>query len=661
MKKIYLFALGLLFSLNMQAQYYTVLDSFPFKANDPDFVVSNLSSGPSASTKVFQYWIEQTLFGQGSTTNYWCWVQADTNITAPKVTNTAVMLNRAYNFSTQTNVYIKSASNLVVPTAIPSTAKFFVELSFDNKTTWVVADSFTSSKSNFTSDLTPTLNAASNKTNVFIRLRFQGDMSSYIVIDNFVVFTFKKKREANMIACTFDEQYRGIRTDATMLGAIQNRGSDKITSYEITYMVDGNPTKTETFSNLNILGMGTHVFTITEKVNKNMAGKYYADFKITKVNGIASDEDSTNNSFLDANVIYMSKIPKKNVLFEEFTTSVCQWCPEGHYVAKGIEANFPELNAVNLHAGFGTDKMTTPQASALAAKFAQGAPTAMIDRQLIGGAYAISRGEWEDEITTAFSRTTPVGIKANNTYNVSTKKLNLNLEVTVYGYFSGSLRANCYIVNKVMSGSGTGWDQSNASNANSASAFYQRGNPIVGYKHEKVERQLLAGTWGSTWKLASVIDSSKKFNFSFNDTTSNIDTANSYLVVFVSDSGTMGTNSYQVYNSLKLGLNTSKEHSVTDLGGSNSIVTNNESIENASIYPNPVTDKFKITFNTSRIEKINITITNSVGAVVKTVDEYTRNGQNIISFNDLSLSSGMYFVNISNNNGLSKNMKFIVK
>jgi hypothetical protein len=254
-----------------------------------------------------------------------------------------------------------------------------------------------------------------------------------------------------------------------------------------------------------------------------------------------------------------------------------------------------------------------------------------------------------------------VGIKASNTYDVTAKRLKLDLEVSVYGNFSGSLRANCYIVNKVMSGTGTGWDQSNASNANSASAFYQKGNPIVGYKHEKVERQLLAGTWGSTWKLASVIDSNKKFNFSFNDITTNIDTANSYLVIFVSDSGTMGTNSYQVYNSLKLGLNASKEHSVTDLSGSNSIVNNVESIENASIYPNPVTDKFKIAFNTSRIEKINITITNSVGAVIKTIDEYTINGQNIISFNDLSLSSGMYFVNISNSNGLNKNMKFIVK
>jgi hypothetical protein len=84
-------------------------------------------------------------------------------------------------------------------------------------------------------------------------------------------------------------------------------------------------------------------------------------------------------------------------------------------------------------------------------------------------------------------------------------------------------------------------------------------------------------------------------------------------------------------------------------------------LENARIFPNPVTDNFKLAFNTSKIDKISITITNSVGAVIKTTEEYTRNGQNIISFDNLSLSGGMYFVNISNNNGLSKNMKFIVK
>jgi hypothetical protein len=659
MKKIYLIALSLLFTFNIQAQYYTVIDSFPFKSNDPDFVISNLSGG--ASTKVFSYMAEQQLFGQGSTTNIWCWVQADTNRTSPKMANTSVMLNRPYNFSTMSSVFIKSSSNFVVQTSLSSIAKFFVELSFDNKTTWVVADSFTDSKSNFTTDLSSTLNAASNKSSVYIRFRFQGDKSSYVLLDNFVVFRFNKKRDANMILSTFDEQYRGVGSDATMLGAIQNRGSDKITSYEVTYMVDGNPTKTETFSNLNINGLGTHIYTITEKVKKNVAGKYLADFKITKVNGIASDEDTTNNSFLDASVIYMSKVPAKNVLFEEFTTAACQWCPEGHFVAKGIETKFPELNAVNIHAGFGTDQMTTPQANALAAKFAQGAPTAMIDRQLIGGAYAISRTDWEDEITTAFTRTSPVGIKATNTYDPAAKRLKVDVEVGVYGYFSGSLRANCYIVNKVMSGTGTGWDQLNASNANSASAFYQKGNPILNYKHEKVERQLLAGTWGSTWKLASVIDSNKKFNFSFNDITTNIDTANSYLVVFVSDSGTMGTNTYQVYNSLKLGLNSTKEHSITNFNGTNSIITNSDMLENARIFPNPVTDNFKLAFNTSKIDKISITITNSVGAVIKTTEEYTRNGQNIISFDNLSLSGGMYFVNISNNNGLSKNMKFIVK
>jgi hypothetical protein len=123
----------------------------------------------------------------------------------------------------------------------------------------------------------------------------------------------------------------------------------------------------------------------------------------------------------------------------------------------------------------------------------------------------------------------------------------------------------------------------------------------------------------------------------------------------------MGTNTYQVYNSLKLGLNSTKEHSITNFNGTNSIITNSDMLENARIFPNPVTDNFKLAFNTSKIDKISITITNSVGAVIKTTEEYTRNGQNIISFDNLSLSGGMYFVNISNNNGLSKNMKFIVK
>ena len=105
----------------------------------------------------------------------------------------------------------------------------------------------------------------------------------------------------------------------------------------------------------------------------------------------------------------------------------------------------------------------------------------------------------------------------------------------------------------------------------------------------------------------------------------------------------MGTNTYQVYNSLKLGLNSTKEHSITNFNGTNSIITNSDMLENARIFPNPVTDNFKLAFNTSKIDKISITITNSVGAVIKTTEEYTRNGTNDVFSNKLLLYASLTY------------------
>jgi hypothetical protein len=110
-----------------------------------------------------------------------------------------------------------------------------------------------------------------------------------------------------------------------------------------------------------------------------------------------------------------------------------------------------------------------------------------------------------------------------------------------------------------MAGTGSGWDQTNAYNGVTGHPMAGRGNPIVGYIHNKVERRLLGGTWGEKWRMKEgTIDTTNKesFNFIFDDTLSQIKNfQKAYIVVFVSDSGAMSTNDYLVHNAIKLGLN----------------------------------------------------------------------------------------------------------
>jgi hypothetical protein len=89
--------------------------------------------------------------------------------------------------------------------------------------------------------------------------------------------------------------------------------------------------------------------------------------------------------------------------------------------------------------------------------------------------------------------------------------------------------------------------------------MYGRGNPIVGYVHNRVMRNLIAGTWGENGIIKNqdiVTDSLESFTYEFDGiTTDVINPNNAYLVIFVSDSGETNSNNYIVHNSLKMNLN----------------------------------------------------------------------------------------------------------
>jgi hypothetical protein len=72
-------------------------------------------------------------------------------------------------------------------------------------------------------------------------------------------------------------------------------------------------------------------------------------------------------------------------------------------------------------------------------------------------------------------------------------------------------------------------------------------------------------------------------------------------------------------------------------------------LNNIVMYPNPATQQVSITFDSSFIDSLEVTITNSLGQILQRVDE-TSNGSNVISLNVSNLNTGLYFVTIKNGN-----------
>src|SRR5207237_6602960 len=60
-----------------------------------------------------------------------------------------------------------------------------------------------------------------------------------------------------------------------------------------------------------------------------------------------------------------------------------------------------------------------------------------------------------------------------------------------------------------------GWSQVNAYNTVNTSEWYQKGNPIVGFKHNHVLEAMLGGTWGEAGVIPATVTSGQSFTKTF--------------------------------------------------------------------------------------------------------------------------------------------------
>lgn len=186
----------------------------------------------------------------------------------------------------------------------------------------------------------------------------------------------------------------------------------------------------------------------------------------------------------------------KRVLIEEFTGAWCGYCPDGHVVLDSIIAQHGDrIVPVMIHQG---DAMQFNDG--IRSVFPPpGYPSAMIDRVLFDGQTreAHYRNLWVANTQQQINTTSPVHVGLVNTYSASTRQLEVTVQAQFTEAVSGDHRFLCYVVENTLSGTGTGWNQSNYYNNTAGHPFYQAGNPIIGYVHHHVLRAVLSGAVGN--------------------------------------------------------------------------------------------------------------------------------------------------------------------
>ncbi|MCS6934653.1 MAG: Omp28-related outer membrane protein [Chitinophagales bacterium] len=501
-------------------------------------------------------------------------------------------------------------------------------------------------------------NIAANQPTVYLRFNYTGDWDGWWAIDDIKLFN----PPANDVSVTSLNMPKYVSlSDQVVTGTLYNKGNNNITSVELTYTVDGNNPVTLNLTSLNLQPFKTYTFQFADKVAMKTAKSYNISVTASNPNGV-SDADNSDNT-LSTTVSALSAIPQKNVLLEEFTTAVCQFCPDGAYVVDTIIAAHNYVIPVGIHAGFGTDGMTTNEATDLANAFASGAPSACVDRIYYRGEsdVAISRDIWSEKCVERYAQVTPVRLSVNSTYDDGTRQLNVTVGAKFFTEATGNFRINCYIIEDSVSGTGSQYNQQNYYNTQAGHPYYGKGNPIIGYKHRYVQREALGNTWGTTGVIPATTASDVEYTHNYTYTLPNNWNADRcYLVAFIHEyNSNPKSGKNEVYNALRAPLNGSVTHSTTPSYYISSPTVSN--LRYVNVYPNPVQDVAIIEYYTDEPSSLTFELSNLYGQIVFSANaEEGANSTGMLQVPVHDLSNGTYLLTVRNGGVAVRNFKLVV-
>lgn len=249
----------------------------------------------------------------------------------------------------------------------------------------------------------------------------------------------------------------------------------------------------------------------------------------------------------------------KTILVEKITSVGCPGCPWGGYILDSLEQEDPDIVAVALHVHdqWHVDSLRCEDGDSVLADYLWGHPTAMIDRVKFSDQNRVSimSALWKTKIAQRKLDPLDVTIGASSTYDPNSRNLSVTVNGDVLWGLMGDVRVNLYVVEGPVVGMGLGYDQLNGYNNVSGHPLQGLGDPIVGYQHKWVLRDMLGGPWGETGVIPSPAPTGSQFAHTFTTTLDpKWDDTKIYLVGLVQR---YNADKFErpILNAVKLGLN----------------------------------------------------------------------------------------------------------
>lgn len=209
-------------------------------------------------------------------------------------------------------------------------------------------------------------------------------------------------------------------------GTIKNNGLNPLTSFDITYTVDGGaPSAVYTVNNINIAYASTIDF--THNVAANLAaGTHTISYTITNVNG-GSDGYVADN-INSKTIIALSSLPTKRVYAEEGTGTWCSWCPRGIVYMDSMKIKYPKtFIGVAVHGGSVNEPMMdTMYANGMTVNKFGSFPGIAVDRQ--ASAKGVDPDIVESYYLKRIAEPTPVEVSFGNiNFDATTRRVDYTI------------------------------------------------------------------------------------------------------------------------------------------------------------------------------------------------------------------------------------------
>lgn len=188
----------------------------------------------------------------------------------------------------------------------------------------------------------------------------------------------------------------------------------------------------------------------------------------------------------------------KNVVLEEYTGYLCQFCPDGHKTAEDIRSENPNsVTLVNVHTGRlaqprgDAPDFRTDYGSSLSSEVnVRGLPSASINRKPFDFDYSTStRDDWSGAADIVLNESSPVNVGIETNLDPESRELTIEVEA----YYTDSSNSDNNKLNVALLQNNIAGPQIDGGDYYPEN-FLENGD----YKHKHVLRDFITGQWGET-------------------------------------------------------------------------------------------------------------------------------------------------------------------